>query len=322
MLRRVGGQSADHVSADFRLGMTSAAEHLIRLGHQRIAFVGGARRVSPARDRTRAFRETLPRFGLPVGPIVDCLPTREEGAAAVGRAVPRKDRTRPTAVLCHNDLCAFGVMVGLVDRGLTPGRDVAVIGFDNIPEGAHASAGADERRHRSPPDRRGGRQPLCSAGSRRRTARPKASSCRRSSSFVRAAAQRTVASMNAARRKTSKLKKGGTHVMKAYASQRALLAGAAIALAGIAWRLRRLSPTQCLTPRPRSLNTPARRPHGRGRPRARSRNPARRSSFCPATNRTTFRISTASTSRKPARSSAGTSPSSTAKAARLPGSPA
>ncbi len=135
MLRRVGEASADYVSADFRLGMTLAAERLIRLGHRRIAFVGGARRVSPARDRTEAFREILSRFGLSVGPIINCLPTREEGAAAVGRLFQEKSNA-PTAVLCHNDLCALGVMLGLADIGLMPGRDVAVIGFDNISEGA------------------------------------------------------------------------------------------------------------------------------------------------------------------------------------------
>ncbi len=76
-----------------------------------------------------------PRFGLPVGPIVNCLPTREDGAAAVAQLF--QDRTTaPTAVICHNDLCALGVMLGLADLGLAPGRDAAVIGFDNIPEGA------------------------------------------------------------------------------------------------------------------------------------------------------------------------------------------
>jgi LacI family transcriptional regulator len=115
--------------------MILAAEHLIRLGHKRIAFVGGARRVSPARDRTEAFRAILPRFGLPVGPIVNCLPTREGGAAAIGQLM-QDTANAPTAVVCHNDLCALGVMLGLADFGLTPGRDVAVIGFDNIPEGA------------------------------------------------------------------------------------------------------------------------------------------------------------------------------------------
>ena len=135
MLRRVGQRNADYVSADFRLGMALAAEHLIRLGHRRIAFVGGGRRVTPARDRTEAFREILPRFGMPVGPIIKCMPTREGGAGAIDELF-RTNAASPTAVLCHNDLCALGAMLGLVDRGLIPGRDVAVIGFDNIPEAA------------------------------------------------------------------------------------------------------------------------------------------------------------------------------------------
>ncbi|MBN9008659.1 MAG: substrate-binding domain-containing protein, partial [Rhizobiales bacterium] len=57
----------------------------------------------------------------------------EEGARAVGRLL---EGDRPTAVLCYNDICAFGVMLGLADRGLTPGRDMAVIGFDNLAEAA------------------------------------------------------------------------------------------------------------------------------------------------------------------------------------------
>jgi LacI family transcriptional regulator len=72
---------------------------------------------------------------LEVGPIVKCLPTREGGASAVADLFKTKAQA-PTAVLCHNDLCALGVMLGLADRGIVPGRDVAVIGFDNIPEGA------------------------------------------------------------------------------------------------------------------------------------------------------------------------------------------
>ena len=136
MLRRLGTQNADHVSADFHLGMTLAAEHLIRLGHRRIAFIGGGRHASPARDRAAAYRETLARYGLPIGPIVDCLPTREEGARAIDGLLRGKN-TDPTAVVCYNDVCAFGVLVCLADRGLIAGRDCAVIGFDNIAEAAH-----------------------------------------------------------------------------------------------------------------------------------------------------------------------------------------
>jgi len=135
VLRRVGRRPGDYVSADFKLGMTLAIEHLLRRGHRRIAYVGGARRVSTAHDRAEAFHAILSRLGAPAGPVVPCLPTREEGA----RAVPLLFAGRPddpTAVICHNDICALGLMLGLSDRGLAPGRDVAVIGFDNIPEGA------------------------------------------------------------------------------------------------------------------------------------------------------------------------------------------
>jgi LacI family transcriptional regulator len=135
MLRRLDTKNADQVSTDFRLGMTLAAEHLIRLGHKQIAFVGGGRSASPARDRAAAYRETLARYGLATGPVVNCLPTREEGARAIDVLLQGKP-SDPTAILCYNDICAFGVLLGLADRGLTAGRDCAVIGFDNIAEAA------------------------------------------------------------------------------------------------------------------------------------------------------------------------------------------
>jgi LacI family transcriptional regulator len=137
VLRRLGRGDNDHVGADFRLGMTLAVEHFIRLGHRRIAFVGGGRHASPALDRARAYRETLTRYGLPIGAIVNCLPTREEGRRAV-EGLMRGSSEDPTAIVCHNDLCATGVLVGLSDRGLVGGKDCAIIGFDNIPEAAHS----------------------------------------------------------------------------------------------------------------------------------------------------------------------------------------
>jgi LacI family transcriptional regulator len=136
MLRRLDGQDGDYVGADFALGMRMALEHLIALGHKRIAFVGGGRRSSPARDRAFAYERALSQHGLAAGPIVDCLPTREEGVRAVAQLV-RGAPDDPTAIVCHNDLCALGVMLGLSDRGITVGSDCAVIGFDNIPEAAH-----------------------------------------------------------------------------------------------------------------------------------------------------------------------------------------
>jgi LacI family transcriptional regulator len=44
----------------------------------------------------------------------------------------------PTAIICHNDLLALGVVSALRRLGLVPGTDLSVIGFDNIPEAAHS----------------------------------------------------------------------------------------------------------------------------------------------------------------------------------------
>jgi len=133
VLRRLDGEPGDYVGTDFTTGMTLAAEHLIKLGHTQIAYVGAKRQMSPGRDRLAGYVDTLKRHGLPFGQIVHCRPTREEGAHAVDRLLEGKP-TDPTAILCYNDVCAFGVMLGLADRGLVPGEDVAVVGFDNIAE--------------------------------------------------------------------------------------------------------------------------------------------------------------------------------------------
>lgn len=136
VLRRVD-EEGDYVSADYRRGMILAVDHVVRLGHRRIAYVGGGRRTSAAEDRAAGYREAMTRHGLPIGPVLDCLPTREAGTAAVGMLL-RSAATDPTAILCYNDICAFGVMLGLSDRGLVPGSDCAVVGFDDIAEAAYS----------------------------------------------------------------------------------------------------------------------------------------------------------------------------------------
>jgi LacI family transcriptional regulator len=132
--RYVDGVEADYVGADNRRGADLATEHLITLGHQRIAFVGGPANSSARRDRLQGHQNALVRHGLPIDPALQLTsPTTREGGhdcirTLLGRAEP------PMAVLCYNDIVAFGVMLGLLSSGRAPGRDVAVVGFDNIAE--------------------------------------------------------------------------------------------------------------------------------------------------------------------------------------------
>ena len=63
------------------------------------------------------------------------MPTREGGREAVDRALalPRP----PTAVACYNDIVAMGATRAFASRGVIPGVDIAVVGFDDIAEAEH-----------------------------------------------------------------------------------------------------------------------------------------------------------------------------------------
>lgn len=60
--------------------------------------------------------------------------TRQGGIEAIKRVMQHPQP--PTGVFCYNDVVASGVMLGLKEQGIVPGKDVAVVGFDNIPESA------------------------------------------------------------------------------------------------------------------------------------------------------------------------------------------
>jgi LacI family transcriptional regulator, galactose operon repressor len=134
--RRVIGTETDFAGNDNRFGSMLATRHLIRLGHERIAFVGLNRRTSTGRDRAAGFSTALRQAGMEVAPelVVECDASREEGYHAIARLLERGKP--PTAVVCFNDLLAFGVMLGLRRLRIEPGRDFSVIGFDDVNEAA------------------------------------------------------------------------------------------------------------------------------------------------------------------------------------------
>jgi LacI family transcriptional regulator len=133
-LRHIGRGRYDYVGPAIEAGVELAVEHLIRLGHRHIAYIGAARRTSPTRERLAGFHRTLRRRKLEPGPIVRCPPTREDGARAIRELLSSEDP--PTAAVCYNDVCAFGVVLGLIESGRRLPRDFGVVGFDNIVDAA------------------------------------------------------------------------------------------------------------------------------------------------------------------------------------------
>jgi LacI family transcriptional regulator len=126
----------DFLALDNRRGAYLATEHLLGLGHQRIAFFGGHVGSSSCRQRRDGYVDALAAAGIVPEPgwLIETAPTRLQAAAQTGALFARDPA--PTAAVCYNDAVALGLMLGLVARGHRPGQDFAVTGFDDIPEAA------------------------------------------------------------------------------------------------------------------------------------------------------------------------------------------
>ena len=133
-MRRMIGSPLPYIGPDNCKGARAAVDHLLRLGHRRIGFLGGDRTSTAQQERVSGWRDALNAGGVPADQalIVESAPTRAGGRVAVERALLLA--RPPTAVLCYNDVVAIGATRELSLRGIVPGRDFGVVGFDDIAE--------------------------------------------------------------------------------------------------------------------------------------------------------------------------------------------
>lgn len=128
--RDVDGATAPSVRGDDFRGMYEITRHLIATGHRRLAIIGGRRMTSAGRDRHGGFVAAMKEAGLePVADIPELM-TQGDGRAAADRLLALDPR--PDAVVCFNDLIAFGLMSGFTKAGVRPGVDIAVTGYDDV----------------------------------------------------------------------------------------------------------------------------------------------------------------------------------------------
>ena len=130
-LREVGEGITDYAGADYLEGVRLAIRHLVGGGHHRIAFLSVAAQTSAREERLRGFTAALGETGASSARIVEAELTWEGAAQSAAAMLALK--TRPTAVLCFNDVLAAGLMLGLRRAGCEPGRDLAVVGLDDLP---------------------------------------------------------------------------------------------------------------------------------------------------------------------------------------------
>ncbi len=128
-------QAARHafVDLDGERALEMATMRLLELGHREIAFIAADPRFNFVRERLAGYRRALARAGIvPRRELLRHDGFGEEAGARAARALMRL-RPRPTALLCIEDLTAIGAMRALRGLGLRPGREVSVIGYNDIP---------------------------------------------------------------------------------------------------------------------------------------------------------------------------------------------
>ncbi|MEL4178843.1 LacI family DNA-binding transcriptional regulator [Roseateles sp. PN1] len=119
-------------SFDNRAGAKLATEHLIDLGHRRIALLQGDLIHEDAIERQSGYLDALAAAGIPVDPrlIVQSDYTEAGGMLAVSRLLERE--VGFSAIFSSNDQMAYGAMLGLSRRNLRVPDDVSVVGFDDL----------------------------------------------------------------------------------------------------------------------------------------------------------------------------------------------
>ena len=125
------------VSTDNPAGVRQAIEHLLQLGHRRIAYIANPHSHRANLDRLTIYQQVLDENG--VSPDSDLI-LEGDGALRGGFKVAHHLlilNPRPTAVFCFNDMTAIGVLSGLHQAKIRAPEEMSVVGFDDVEFAAH-----------------------------------------------------------------------------------------------------------------------------------------------------------------------------------------
>lgn len=123
------------VCLDDRLGVRDAVDHLVGLGHRRIAHVAGPQNYLHANNRREEWRRVLEASDLAVTELVESDFTASGGASATAELLERP--VPPTAILYANDLMAMAGLAVANRRGVAVPDDLSIVGYDDAELAAH-----------------------------------------------------------------------------------------------------------------------------------------------------------------------------------------
>jgi LacI family transcriptional regulator len=131
--RIIEDERINYIVSDDKEGAYLATKYLLDLGHRRILYIGGPKRLSTEKNRLAGYRKAIESAGLPANEklILENSFAAEDAYRGILRAMQGKGDF--SAVFCANDTIAFGVKRAAEDNGLTVPDNLSIVGYGNIP---------------------------------------------------------------------------------------------------------------------------------------------------------------------------------------------
>jgi LacI family transcriptional regulator len=134
--RYIDGLDVDRVISDNFGGAVTGGRHLLELGHRRIGIIRGPSNTSTSRDRTAGLLQALSDHGIAPDPglLREGTYSHQSGYQHARELLRLPDP--PTAIVCGNDVVAFGALDAALSLGVRVPEHVSILGFDDIPMAA------------------------------------------------------------------------------------------------------------------------------------------------------------------------------------------
>ncbi|MBB1300297.1 MAG: LacI family transcriptional regulator [Pseudoalteromonas rhizosphaerae] len=131
IMREVPFCAAPTILPDNKKGTHLATSHILQQGIEDIAFIGGTNDISDHHERLSGFHSALKQFNIHQDkPTITAATNRQGGRDAFATLYAQYPATK--AIICFNDVIAYGVVEAIRQHGLIPGKDIKVVGFDDL----------------------------------------------------------------------------------------------------------------------------------------------------------------------------------------------
>jgi LacI family transcriptional regulator len=120
------------IDYDHRGGVRSGVEHLVELGHRRIAFVGSLDEMTTPHQRFLGYQDGLAGAGIEFDAALAVQSGNSSDEAAAATVAFLENRSDVTAIVCQTDVMAVGVCRALHEAGIAIPAHISVVGFDDM----------------------------------------------------------------------------------------------------------------------------------------------------------------------------------------------